>query len=296
MREIPYIVSTEWLDNHLDDPHVRVLDATTYLKHPEKDGYYELWSGKEAYDKEHIPGAVFADLYEELSDPQSEFAFTLPSREEFVKKMSDFGVGEGTYVVIYDREAVVGAPVVASHWATRLAWQLRYEGFNNVAVLDGGFPKWVEEGRPVTAEPGSYPKGNFIGERESTLFSTKEDVLKAIDDENTVIIDSLTEEHFHGEVNTYGRLGHIPNSVNVFFGSHSDPITRELYNEEQLRKNFEESGALDPNKKVIVYCGSAIAATWNATLLNKLGQHHVSVYDGSLTEWASDPSLPMETK
>lgn len=296
MCEVPLIVTTEWLEERLNDSKLRLLDATTFLKHPEKNGYYDVWSGKEAYEKGHIPGAVFADLYNELSDPDSEFAFTLPSRERFIENISKLGVGEGTYVVIYDQGAIVNAPVIAPHWATRLAWQLRYEGFDNVAVLDGGFPKWLEEGRPVTTEPGSYPQGNFTGVRRPELFVTKEEVLKAIDDENIVIIDSLTEEHYNGEVNTYGRLGHIPNSVNVFFGSHSDPKTKELYNDEELRQKLEKIGALNPNKKVIAYCGSAIAATWNAYILNKLGQNNVAVYDGSLTEWAKDPSLPLETK
>ena len=297
MSNVPLLVTTDWLEERLDDPNLRLLDATTFLKHPEGDGYYDVWSGKEAYEKGHIPGAVFADLLLELSDPDSEYAFTVPTRERFVEKISDLGVGDGTYVVVYDQGAVVGADdVIASDWASRLAWQLRYEGFDNVAVLDGGFPKWFAEGRTVTSEPGSYPNGNFSGVRRPELFVTKEDVLDAIEDENVIILDSLSEASFNGEVNTYGRPGHIPGSVNVFFGSLSDPATKEVYDDEKLAEIFDKVGALDPNKKVITYCGGAIAATWTGLLLNKLGQNNVAVYDGSLTEWAKDPSLPLETK
>ncbi|WP_085993016.1 sulfurtransferase [Oceanobacillus senegalensis] len=296
MSTVPYIVTTDWLAKRLNDSNLRLLDATTFLEHNGGDGYYNLWSGKEAYEKEHIPGAVFADLYEELSEPESEFAFTHPSRERFVEKISELGVSEGTYVVVYDRGAQVNSPVIASDWASRLAWQLRYEGFEDVAVLDGGLPKWKEEGRPVTMEPGSYPKGNFIGKRNPDLFVTKDDVLHAINDENVIIIDSLSESNYKGETNTYGRPGHIPGSLNVFFGAHSDSKTHELYEDEKLGETFGKVGALDPNKKVITYCGSAIAATWNALILNKLGQKNVAVYDGSLTEWAKNPSLPLETK
>lgn len=297
MSKVPLIVTTDWLAERLEDPNLRLLDATTFLKAPEKDGYYDVWSGQAAYEKGHIPGAVFADLYGELSDPDAEYAFTLPSRERFVEKLSDLGVGEGTYVVVYDQGAIVNAPgVIASDWASRLAWQLQYEGFDQVAVLDGGFPKWKEEGRPVTTEPSSYPKGKFTGIRKPELFVTKEEVLNAIDDENVVILDSLAEENYNGDVNTYGRPGHIPGSVNVFFGALSDPNTKELYDDDKLREIFGKVGALDPNKKVITYCGSAIAATWTGLILNKLGQDHVAVYDGSLTEWAKDPSLPLETK
>lgn len=297
METLPLFVTTEWLAKRLDDPNLRLLDATTFLKQPKGDGYYDVWSGKEAYEKGHIPGAVYADLYDELSDPDAEFSFTHPPREQFVEKISELGVGEGTYVVVYDQGAVVNAPeVIASDWASRLAWQLKYEGFDNVAILDGGFPKWKEEGRPVTTEPGSYPKGNFTGKRRPELFVDKEEVLKAIDDDNTVIIDSLSEANYSGKVNTYGRPGHIPGSVNVFFGSLSDPKTKELYDDQTLREKFEKVGALDPNKKVITYCGSAIAATWISSVLNKLGQENVAVYDGSLTEWAKDPNLPLETE
>jgi thiosulfate/3-mercaptopyruvate sulfurtransferase len=297
MRDVPLFVTTDWLEERLNDPNLRLLDATTFLKQPEVDGYYDVWSGKEAYEKGHIPGAVFADLHKELSDPDAEYAFTLPSRERFVEKITELGVGDGTYVVVYDQGAVVNAPeVIASDWASRLAWQLQYEGFDNVAVLDGGFPKWKEEGRPVTTEPGSYPKGKFTGIRKPELFVTKEKVQEAIDDENVVILDSLSEQNYNGDVNTYGRPGHIPGSVNVFFGALSDPNTKELYNEEKLREIFDRVGALDPDKKVITYCGSAIAATWTGLVLNKLGQKNVAVYDGSLTEWAKDPSLPLDTK
>lgn len=294
MRNIPIIVTTEWLAERLDDPNLRLLDATTFLQHTD-DGPNKVWSGREAYEKEHIPGAVFADLLKEFSDPDAKYAFTVPSREKFVSKITELGVGDGTYVVVYDQGAQVNSPVIASDWASRLAWQLNYEGFDNVAVLDGGLPKWKEEGRPVTTEPGSYPKAIFTGKRRPELLATKEDVKKAIHDENTILINSLSEADFNGETNTYGRSGHIPSSVHVFFGMHSDPDTKELYGDDKLRETFEKVGALDPNKKVITYCGGGIAATWNALLLNKLGQNNVAVYDGSMSEWAADPTLPLDT-
>lgn len=297
MTQIPLIVTTGWLAENIDDPRLRLIDATTFLKRPEDGGYYKVWSGKEAYKEGHIPGAVFADLFHDLSDPDSDFAFTVPSRERFINKMSELGVGDDdTYVVVYDRgEAEAGSPIIASDWASRLQWQLQYEGLDNVAVLDGGFLKWQEEGRPVSTKMSSYPKANFTAERRPELLATKEDVKKAMNDDNVVLVNSLSEADFNGETDTYERSGHIPGSVNVFFGDHSDPDKKELYDDEKLRVAFEKSGALDPNKKVITYCGSGIAATWNALILNKLGQNNVSMYDGSMTEWAADKSLPLDT-
>ncbi|WP_077212821.1 sulfurtransferase [Bacillus dakarensis] len=296
MSKHPLIVNTEWLAARLEDPNLRIIDATTFLKMPEKEGeQVGMWSGRDAYNKGHIPGAVYADLMNELSDPEASLPMTVPPRDQFVKKMEELGVGEGTYVVIYDQGALVGSPVVAAQWASRLAWQLRYEGFDDISILEGGFQKWNDEGRPITTEPGHYPKGNFTGQRRPELLATKDDVREAMQNENIVLINSLSPEDFRGETNTYPRKGHIPSSVNVFFGGHADPNTRQVYDESKLRETFEKTGALDPAKKVITYCGGGIAATWNALLLNMLGQKNVAVYDGSMNEWASDPDCPLIT-
>lgn len=296
MSKHPLIVNTEWLAERLEDPNLRIVDATTFLKIPDKEGEdVGMWSGKDSYNEGHIPGAVYADLMNDLSDPSAPLPMTVPPREQFVNKVEELGVGDGTYVVIYDQGALVGNPVVAAQWASRLAWQLKYEGFDDVSVLEGGFQKWKDEGRPLSTDPGHYPRAQFSSKRRPELIATKEDVKKAMDNENIILINSLSPEDFRGETNTYPRKGHIPNSVNVFFGSHADPNTRQLYDESRLRETFEKVGALDPNKKVITYCGGGIAATWNALLLHMLGQKNVAVYDGSMNEWSSDPDCPLVT-
>ena len=294
MNKIPLFVTTEWLVARLDDPNLRIIDATTFLGPPLHEAYMDVSSGREAYEKKHIKGAVFADLYEDFSDSESELSFIHPSQEKFNKNISKLGVGEGTYVVVYDQGITDDDTVSVSYWASRLAWQLRYEGFNRVAVLDGGFVKWLEEGRPTTSQSNSYPQGNFKGVRKPELFVSKEDVREALDDDNMIIVDSLPRENYNGDHNSMERSGHIPGSVNIFFGLQSNFETKELDPDEKIRETFEKAGVLDQNKKVIVYCGFAVAATWVALLLNKLGQNHVAVYDGSMEEWASDLSLPLE--
>lgn len=296
VQEQPKFVSTEWLNEHLEDDDLRIIEATTFLKIPDDGGYYDVWSGREVYDKGHIPGAVYADLKNDLSDPDASYNFAVIPHDEFVGKVSDLGIGDDSFVVIYDRGPQADANFEASDWASRLAWQLKFEGFDNVAILDGGYSKWIKEGRDTTEEPGSYPKGNLNIERRPALYASKEDVLQAIDDNDVVILDSLNRASYEGEADTYARPGHIPGAVNVFFGSLSNPNTGEVYDDETLKEIFDEAGALDKDKKVITYCGSAIAATWTQYLLNKLGQDNVAVYDGSLSEWAEDDSLPLETK
>ncbi len=289
-------VSTEWLNAHLEDENLRIMDATTYLSIDEKGIDTKVWSGREDYDKSHIPGAVFADILQDFSDPEGPYNFAVIAHGEFTEKMENLGVSDDSFVVIYDRGAQVGVDFEASDWASRLAWQLKFEGFDNVAILEGGYDKWVRENRPVTHEAAAPEKGSLNITRRPEFFAGKEDVLKAIDDDNVVILDSLSKANYEGDTGTYARPGHIKGAVNVFFGDLADPKTGEIYDDEKLKRKFEEAGALDKDKKVITYCGGAIAATWTQYLLNKLGQENVAVYDGSLSEWAADEKLPMETK
>lgn len=288
MNDIPLIVSTDWLAERLGDSKLRIVDATVFMKFPEGGGPPNVESGKVSYEQSHIPGAVYADLVGELSDKDSELPFTVPSRDAFVNKLTELGIGDDTYTVIYDQNALVGESVAASYWASRLAWQMRYEGYDHVAILEGGLQKWQAEDRELSTEHPSYPPASFSGNRRTDMLATKEDVRKAMDDEQTVLLNSLSPEEF--------QAAHIPSSTNVFFGAHADEETKALYNEDQLRATFEGTGALDPDKKVITYCGGGIAATWNALLLNNLGQPNVAVYDGSMNEWASDPSCPIIKK
>ena len=285
MNDIPLIVTTDWLAERLDDPKLRIVDATVFMKFPEGGGPPNVESGKNSYEQGHIPGAVYADLVGELSDAESDLPFTVPSREAFIKKMTELGIGDDTYTVVYDQNALVGESVAASYWASRLAWQLRYEGFDRIAILEGGLQKWQAEGRELSTETVSYPAANYTGRRRAEMLATKEDVRKAMDDDKTVLINSLSPEEF--------ETGHIPSSTNVFFGAHADEKTKALNDDAKIRAAFEQSGALDPSKKVITYCGGGIAATWNALMLNKLGQPNVAVYDGSMNEWTSDSSCPI---
>ena len=181
--------------------------------------------------------------------------FTIAPREQFLKAVAPLGITKDTTVVIYDRGPLVNVDVLASDWSARLRWQLKYEGFDNVAVLDGGFRKWKLDGRVTESGENQVMPTTFEFERRPELIVTKEDVKAAMNDENVILINSLSEADFRGETTTYPRPGHIPGSKNAFFGSHSNPETRLLFKDDVLRATFEKLGALDPTKKVITYCG-----------------------------------------
>jgi thiosulfate/3-mercaptopyruvate sulfurtransferase len=253
---------------------------------PTPDGGYTFRPGREEYEAGHIPGAAFVDVLGELADKRSTLPMMMPPIEEFAETMSKHGVGEGTRVVLYDR---------GNHaWAARVWWTLRVAGFDDAAVLNGGFQKWVAEGRPVSKEPGKYPRGNFRPRPRPELMATKEHVLRSIGNKDVSLINALSPEEFRGEKTRFPRSGRIKGSSNVYCQSLIDPKTQAFLPEAELRKKFEATGALQA-KQAITYCGAGIAASADALVLTLLGARNVAVYDGSMAEWTTDPSLPMET-
>jgi thiosulfate/3-mercaptopyruvate sulfurtransferase len=281
-----YLVETEWLAAHLNDPHLRILDCTVFL-HADKTRGYRVESGYQKWQEGHIPGSGFADLTKELSDPHGRFMFTMPSAERFAEAMSRYGVSEGTYVVLYDS--------LMNIWAARVWWMLRAFGFDNAAVLSGGWRKWRQEERPVSTTPTKHPFGHFVVRPRPQLIARKSDVLAAIGSGTTCIINALTSEEHAGKGQPrYKRPGRIKSSVNVPFMTLVDPETHAYLPAKQLRARFAEVGALN-RKHVVTYCGGGIAACSDAFVLTLLGVDNVAVYDGSLTEWTDDPETPMET-
>jgi thiosulfate/3-mercaptopyruvate sulfurtransferase len=281
-----YLVDTEWLAAHLDDPTLRVLECTTIL-HTLPEGGYRAESGLETWRGGHIPGSGFADLTGDLSDRTSPLRFTMPPAGPLAAAMAALGVGDGTRVVLYDR--------AVNMWAARVWWMLRAIGFDDAAVLDGGWRTWTLEGRPVSTAPCAYPRGRLVARPRPELFADKSAVLAGLGARATCVVNALTEEQHRGTGGvTYGRPGRIAGSVNVAARSLVDPRTHAYLPVDALRKHFEAAGVLSAGR-VITYCGGGIAASSDAVILALLGHDHVAVYDASLSEWAADPSLPMET-
>lgn len=285
-----YLVETDWLAQHLSDPELRVLDCTVFLHAPPEGsaagtGFVQE-SGRSVWAEGHILGSAFADLVHDLSDQSSRLRFMMPPADQFAAAISRLGVGEGTRVVLYDSRM--------NMWAARLWWMLRAFGFDQAAVLNGGWRKWTLEGRPVSTDAPAYPPGRFVARSRPELIAGKDDVLAAINDGATCLINALSEQQHRGEgASPYGRPGRIAGSVNVAATAAVDPATHAYLPAEQIRAAFEQSGATAAGR-IITYCGGGIAASSDALLLTLLGVTNVAVYDASLSEWATDPSLPME--
>ena len=281
-----FLVETDWLAEHLNDRDIRVLDCTAFNR-PDGSGGIRADSGRDAWAEEHIPGSCHADLVTDLSDQDASFRYMLPQVPQLAKAFSSYGVGAGTRAVLYDS--------TSGSWATRIWWMLRAIGFDDAYVLNGGLHKWKLEGRPVDTGQPNYPPTIFVAKPRAGLMADKNEVLAAQGNESTCVLNALSEEQHLGSGGAnYGRAGRIADSVNVPAGNLTDPVTHAYLPAEQLAEKFAHVGA-DRAERVIAYCGGGIAASNDAFILTLLGYENVAVYDASMSEWAADPSLPMQT-
>lgn len=244
-----------------------------------------MQSGRADYDAGHIPGSAFIDLQDELSDKTAKTNFMMLPPEELARRLAAKGIGDDCHVVLYSRKA--------TQWATRVWWMLRSIGFDNAAILDGGFDKWSAERRPVSTAAHDYPAGRLTARPRPGLFVGKEDMKAAIGDTAACSINALAPDLHSGANDRYGRPGRIPGSVNVPGASLLNPETSTLRPPEQVAALFKSVGA-DTTKRILIYCGGGIAATLDAFLLHQLGYRDIAVYDASMSEWAKDTSLPIE--
>ncbi len=264
------LVSTEWLAAHLDDPDLRVLDASWYLPAMNRDARAE-------YEAGHIPGARFFDI-DDISDHRSELPHMAPPPEKFISRMRAMGVGDGHQIVVYDGMGIFSA--------ARVWWLFRLMGKTGVAVLDGGFPKWQAEGREVEDLAPMMRDRHITVQRQAHMIKDVTQVAAATKLGDWQIVDARSPERFAGatpEPREGLRAGHIPGSVNLPF-TELLAEDRTMKPPEALRAAFEGAGvALD--KPVITSCGSGVTAAVLNLALERLGHPRHALYDGSWAEW-----------
>lgn len=273
------LVSTTWLQQHLTDPDLVVLDCSVATVQHE-DGSFHNESGRALYEQAHIPGAGFADLKGELCDPGSDVEFAIPEPAAFCEAMASLGVGDDSRVVLYDS--------FLSAWAARVWWMLRWIGFDRAAILDGGFSAWTGEGRPVSKELPVRKRAQLTAITRPGLIADRDEVMAAITDEKVVLIDTLPAVYYRGEESMYARPGHIPGAINLCGTDYLDDSGHY-----KPASEVADMLDLDSNRRVITYCGGGILASVNAFVMTRLGYRDVAVYTASLQEWAADPVNPM---
>jgi len=273
------LLTTEWLSQHLDDPDVVLLDCSVCTLPDDEFGFRNV-SGRADYDKGHIPTAGFADLKGDLCDINSPIEFAVPTPEQFCSAMGALGVGDDTRVVLYD--------TTYSAWAARVWWMLRWVGFDQAALLNGGLKAWTDEGQPISTEPVTRPARHLTPAPRPELIADRDEVLASIDDEDVCLIDTMPGEFYRGEASLYARPGHIPGASNI--------NGLDLLDDNGRFRPDDELAAMhngDHNAHTITYCGGGIMASSNAFIMTRLGFTNVAVYTASLQEWAADPANPM---
>ncbi|KEJ94902.1 thiosulfate/3-mercaptopyruvate sulfurtransferase [Pseudosulfitobacter pseudonitzschiae] len=274
------LVSTEWLAKHIKDPDLRILDASWYLPDAKRDP-------KAEYEAAHIPGARFFDI-DDISDARSDLPHMAPPVEKFMSRMRAMGVGDGHQVVVYDGAGIMSAP--------RVWWLFRLMGHENVAVLDGGFPKWQAEGRAVEDLPPVVKDRHLTVRFQNHLVRDVTQVSQASKLGDAQIVDARSAARFRGdapEPREGLRAGHIPGSRNVPFNTLlNDDNT--LKSPADSRAVFEAAG-IDLSRPMITTCGSGITASVLALALERIGVDAWSLYDGSWAEWGMFPTVPVAT-
>ncbi len=279
----PLLIDPDELSAILHDPSLRVLDATVFLE-PAETGYRAV-SGLERYRESHIPGAAFMDLIRDFSDSSSGLGFTRPAPEALHRALGELGIGPGHRVVVYASGHMM--------WATRAFWLLRYAGHDRVGVLNGGLAGWRDAGGALESGDESYPATTFEGTPRPEIFVDMDETRQAMGDANVCTVNALSPEVYAGTGDMhYGRRGHIPGSRNL----HYDRLMegRRFRPTDALRAALDDAGMLDA-PRVITYCGGGISATVDAFACLLVGKEDVAVYDGSMSEWVRDASLPLTT-
>ena len=274
------LVSTQWLEDHLDAPDVRILDATYFLPDDERDARAE-------YDASHIPGARYFDI-DDVADSRSSLPHMLPPIEKFISRVRAMGIGDGHRVVVYDTHGIFSAP--------RVWWMFRLFGKQDVAVLDGGMKKWIAEGRSVEDMPPIVRDRHLTARRNAAMVKDVTQVAASSKLGDSQIIDARSPERFKGEAaeaRVELRSGRIPRSMNVYYSDllNDDGTMKGL---EDLRAIFDGAG-VDLAKPTITTCGSGVTAAILSLAMARLGHQLNAVYDGSWSEWGMYNDLKVET-
>jgi len=275
------LVSTDWLAAHIDDPKVKVIDASFKLP-----GVLPL--PVDDYLAAHIPGAVFFDV-DAISDHNNPRPHMFPDAAQFARDIGALGISTGDTVVAYDSGSWVAAP--------RAWWMFLSFGYPNIKVMDGGLKKWTQEGRPTEAGKVTPEPGKFTANFDPSYIRSQAQVLANIDTRAEQLVYARPRGRFEGtapEPRPDSRSGHIPGSRNVPYAELFDPKTGAMKPLDELRKAFTGAG-VDMTRPIVTTCGSGVSALVLTLALYRLGVRGSALYDGSWSEWGLPDGPPIAT-
>lgn len=277
------LVSTEWLHEHLHDSDIRIIDIRGHVL-PAIEPPPHYFNHEADYLKSHIPGALFVDWVHEITDPSDPRHAQIAKPERFAAAMTRLGITPQTLVIAYDD--------AAGMFAARLWWALRYYGHERVVVLDGGWNKWIAEGRPITDEIPKIVPVPFSAQPDLTLIRSADQVMERIG-MGARLIDVRTVDEYEGRASRAVRMGHIPSAKNI---PRAELIAADgrMLPPEALRERFAKAGVNEQTSEVITYCNGGVSASFGLLALTVAGIEPAAIYDGSWKDWGNDPSRPIE--
>ncbi len=277
------LVSTTWVADHMSAPDVRLVDCTYFLPN---DGR----TGPEEYKKQHLPGAVFFDI-DDVKNADDPLPHMIPSAEVFSSKVRKLGLGDGNRIICYDHNG--GGSAAARVW-----WMFRLFGHDDVAVMDGGLPKWLAEGRPVTDDIPTPQERHFTARENHMMVRSIEQILSNIDSKREDVIDVRAAGRFAGtapEPRAGMRSGHMPGAFNLPYGDLMDPEKNFVMRSAEEIKALADKAGIDMKRPLVTSCGSGVTACYAALAFYLIGKEDVAIYDGSWSEWGGRQDTPIVT-
>lgn len=276
------LATAPWLAGRLGDPTVKIVDARYIIEVDDQGRFHEV-PGRDSFLESHIPGAVFLDL-DDLEDPAC--PVHIVGADAFGVIMSRLGIDSDDEVVVYDTDGGI--------WSARLWWALRLYGHSKVRLLDGGFKNWTREGLPVGAGERPIEQARFVAWPRPDLRVEIDEVVSAMSEPDTVIVDGLTEPFHTGSVRLFPHLraGHIPGAVSIPAPDNLDPETDKLLSVAELAEQW--TPVVEDAGRIITYCGAGMYGAFDLFVLHLLG-YNAALYDGSWEEWAAAEDSPIAT-